>query len=165
MIFNWTYKRKNRALIVVILLLLLLSWYLALGKTCRLITKYQRLNASVDTERTMLNTKVLNDRFALQDSLITHFKADSTQWVSNLLIQVGGVLSNHPIGVTFENKPIGANLATVEREVTLEGSFSALQQALSKLEEHFFIQSVRAFVEKEQLKYNVRLAIVKINNE
>lgn len=166
MIFkDWTYKKKNRALLAVTLVLLLLSWYLAFGKTYRLIRGYNQLNDRMSTGNTMANTAMLRERLSTQDSLLTLYTADSTRWVSGLLVQVGEALDSYPVGVSFENKAIGTAAHIVERELILQGSFTVLQQALETLEERFFIKSIHAYVEKEQLKYKVKLAAVKTGRE
>lgn len=143
------------------LVLLLLSWYLAFGKTYRLIGGYRQLNARMSAGGAMANTAMLRERLSTQDSLLTLYTADSTSWVSGLLVQVGEVLDGQPLGVSFENKAMGTTTDIVEREVTLQGSFTALQQALEALEERFFVKSIQAYVEKEQLRYKVKLAAVK----
>lgn len=166
MIFKeWTYRKKNRALLAGSLVLLLLSWYLAFGKTYDLIVGYRRLDTDTSTTGTMTNAATLRDRFSRQDSLLAMYTADSTRWVSGLLVQVGEVLDNHQVGVSFENKPGGTASHIVEREVILQGSFTVLQRALEALEERFFIKSVQAYIENEQLRYKVKVAVVKAVEE
>lgn len=167
MIFkDWTYKKKNRALLGLTIILLLLSWYLAFGKTYRLIAGYQELsNGMANDEIDAVNVPVLKERMSVQDSLLDRYSADSTQWISSLLVEVGEVLNSYPVGVSFENKAVGTAVDIVERELVLQGSFSALQQALEALEERFFIKSIQSYVEKEQLRYKVRLPAVKAARE
>ncbi|PRD44966.1 hypothetical protein [Sphingobacterium haloxyli] len=167
MIFkDWTYRKKNRALLVLVFLLLLVSWYLAFGKTYRLIAGYRELSKGMAADQIgAVNTPVLRERVNVQDSLLHLYAADSTQWVSNLLIQVGEVLDSYLVGVSFENKAVGTASDIVERELVLQGPFTALQQALAALEERFFIKAVQAYVEKEQLRYRVKLAAVKAVEE
>jgi len=163
MIFkDWTYRKKNRGLIVLSAILLLASWYLAFGKTYTLLAGYSRLKKAVaGVEEQGGSKQVLRNKLALQDSLIQHYRADSAIWVSGLLQEVGHMLSAHSVGVSFENKAVGTSVHTVERELVLTGSFEQLQRALSQLETAFFVKAVRAYVDKEQLRYTVRLAVVK----
>ncbi|TYR36353.1 hypothetical protein FXV77_10625 [Sphingobacterium phlebotomi] len=163
---DWTYRRKNRALLALVLLLLLLSWYLAFGKTYRLIAGYRELSKGMAGDQLdAVHVPVLKGRVSVQDSLLDRYSADSTQWISRLLVEVGEVLDSYPVGVSFENKAVGSTTDIVERELVLQGSFSVLQQALEALEERFFIKSIQAYVEKEQLRYKVKLATVKAVRE
>lgn len=163
MIFkDWTYRKKNRALLALVLLLLFLCWYLAFGKTFRLIAGYHELSNGIANDQIdLVNAPALQERVFIQDSLLHLYRADSTQWASGLLVEIGEVLDSYPLGVSFENKPVGTASGVVEREVVLQGSFNVLQQALEALEERFFIKSVQAYVEKEQLRYKVKVAVVK----
>lgn len=163
MIFkDWSYRKKNRALLVLAAVFLLLSWYLAFGKTFALIGNYNRLHAALEGERnTASSSRLLREKLSLQDSLLQPYRADSATWTSGLLSEVGTSLSGQSVGVSFENKAVGTSKHTVEREVVLSGSFAQLQGGLSALEKQFFVKSVRAFVDKEQLKYAVRLVAIK----
>src|SRR5690606_40607023 len=116
MIFkDWTYKKKNRALLGLAIILLLLSWYLAFGKTYALIAGYRRLDTGASSTGTMMHAATLRERFSHQDSLLALYTADSTGWVSGLLVQVGEVLDDYPVGVSFENKATGTAHQIVER--------------------------------------------------
>ena len=166
MIFkDWTYRKKNWALLVAGIVVLLLCWYLAFGKTYRLITGYWQLRDGMSTVGPGDNIGRLRERLSKQDTLLVRYEADSTQWVSGLLAEVGSILDRKPIGVSFENKPLGSADAVVERELTLKGPFSVLQEALQALEQHFFVKSIRAEMEKEQLVYRIRLAAIKVKQE
>ncbi|WP_437921174.1 hypothetical protein [Sphingobacterium sp. LRF_L2] len=163
MIFkDWTYRQKNKGLLVFAIVLLVLSWYLAFGKTFALIGDYNRLRAGVANGQTRALAKVqLREKLARQDSLLQRYAADSTLWVGSLLSQVGGLLSTQPVGVSYENKAVGTNSLTAERDLVLNGSFAQLQKALRILEKDYFVKSIRAYVEKEQLKYSIRLVSLK----
>lgn len=163
MIFkNWTYRKKNRALLIAALPLFLLCWYLAFGKTFALISQYNSLEGNLaQNETAALDSKLLRDKLARQDSLLTQYAVDSTAWAQGLLSEVGTVLSTQSVGVSFENKSVGVSIQTIERDLLLNGSFPHLQQSLRTLEKVFFIKSVNAYVEKEQLRYRVRLVALK----
>lgn len=163
MIFkDWTYRKKNKALFGMAAALLFISWFMAFGKTFELIQNYKRLKTGLDgREAEASNNIILDQKAGLQDSLLNIYIADSTLWVSGLLQNVGAILSTQAVGVSFENKSVGINSHTVERDVVLNGTFSGLQNALISLEKKFFIKSIHGFVENDQLKYRIRMVAIK----
>jgi len=159
---DWTYKRKNTALLIGTVLFLILAWFLAFGKTFRLISDYYDLSAKLDINRTEnFNAELMSRKRNLQDSLLQMYSADSLSWTSSVLTGVGELILEQSIGVSFENKAIETNNSTVEREVTLIGPFKELQSALSAIENGFYIKSLKSYLDKDELKYNLRLVIVK----
>lgn len=159
---KWTYREKNKSLFVFALVMLVLCWLLAFRKTYRLISEYNELKKGIVSNRTSLHEKdgVLR-KAASQEHLIQRYTRDSTAWVTNFLNEVGLQLCQLPVEARYENKKVGNGHHTVEREIMLSGSLSALLEALQSLEQSFYVNSVRIYVEKDELRCTARLAMIK----
>lgn len=163
---NWTYRRKNRALFVIMIALLILSWFLAFGKTYRLIREYNKTEDNLqDNPWIYSNKKGVSDKVGLQDSLLYLYTVDSSEWTVGLLSNLSDVINNEKVRVNFENQNIRSTSMVVEREVTVIGKYPELERSLRDIEDIFFIKSLRMYVEKDELKCLVRMVAVKKTNE
>lgn len=163
---DWTYRKKNKALIVLVIVALLISWFLAFGKTFRLIRDYHRIEDNLENNPWIhSNKKSVSDKVILQDSLLSLYTADSTTWSIGLLSNLSDAIQEEEVRVNFENHEIKTNHKILEREVTLIGTYQEIEKSLKNIESKFFVKSVKLYVDKGSLKCQVSLVVVKANNE
>lgn len=163
---DWTYRKKNKALIVLVIVALLISWFLAFGKTFRLIRDYHRIEDNLENNPWIhSNKKSVSDKVILQDSLLSLYTADSTTWSIGLLSNLSDAIQEEEVRVNFENHEIKTNHKILEREVTLIGTYQEIEKSLKNIESKFFVKSVKLYVDKASLKCQVSLVVVKANNE
>ncbi|MGG5904826.1 hypothetical protein [Sphingobacterium daejeonense] len=136
---DWTYRKKNKALIVLAIVALLISWFLAFGKTYRLIRDYLRIKDNLENNPWIhSNKKSVSDKVILQDSLLSLYTADSTTWCIGLLSNLSDVIQEEEVRVNFENHEIRTNHKILEREVTLIGTYQEIEKSLKNIESNFF---------------------------
>ncbi|MGG5902627.1 hypothetical protein [Sphingobacterium daejeonense] len=163
---DWTYRKKNKALIVLVIVALLISWFLAFGKTFRLIRDYHRMEDKLENNPWInSNKKNITDKVILQDSLLSLYTADSTAWSIGLLSNLADVIGDEEVSVNFENHEIRTSNKILEREVTFIGTYQELEKSLKKIESKFFIKTVKLYVDKGLLKFQVSLVMIKGNHE
>ncbi|WP_156309123.1 hypothetical protein [Sphingobacterium endophyticum] len=163
---DWTYRKKNMALIVLVIVALLISWFLAFGKTYWLIRDYHGIEDNLENNPWIhSNKKSVSDKVILQDSLLSLYTADSTTWSIGLLSNLSDAIREEEVRVNFENHEIKTNHKILEREVTLIGTYQEIEKSLKNIESKFFIKSVKLYVDKGSLKCQVSLAVIKASNE
>ncbi|GGE18040.1 hypothetical protein [Sphingobacterium cellulitidis] len=159
---DWTYRKKNKAVVFLVIVTLFISWFLAFGKTYRLIRDYHKIEDNLENNPWIhSNKKSVSDKVILQDSLLSLYTADSVVWSIGLLSNLSDVIIEQKVRVNFENHEIKTNHKILEREVTLIGTYRELEKSLKNIEGKFFIKSVKLYVDKGLLKCQVTLVVIK----
>lgn len=163
MIFSQlSYRQKSRLVPLAFVALLMICWFFAFSKTFKLVVEYSDIEQDIGVNNWSSSSKnVLSQKLELQNKVLSRFTADSSQWTSDFLLNLGPIISDKKIGVDYKNKQVIESRLTVEREVMLSGEFNLLLNSLTKIEDQFFVKSLESFLDRGVLKFRINIAILK----
>lgn len=136
------YSKKNKGLLIGAVVLFLLCWWLSFSKTIGQYQQYRKLHKAYQSQQGgPANAAYLEGKSILLDSLLSHYRVDSAQWENNFLQNVSLSLRHADVSVSYEGKGSHTD-QLLEKELTLQGTYIDLVEAIDWLERDFFVKRV-----------------------
>lgn len=140
-----SYRKRNKLLLLAALLLLLACWWLSFSKAFSAYRTNRELRTRVAvSDATGKGQDGLGVKYGKLDSLVDKYTMDSLAFANSFLTTVSLAIEGLPIQLYYEGNTTTYTEAplSISQEVTLEGGYKAIVEAVQRLEEFFMVQGI-----------------------